>query len=402
MSLPSLTWTGEDALVRDLGVAVRHAQSQPEGEAAFESIFSGKPIARGYLTVLLGRDWTPDLVRLGLASVDRDSVRFLYSGKIVAGKLLVSDLPRKHFLNEELYVDPMWEAPAFARMLITTRAAVGLDMGCGCGVLALALSDFCDKVFACDVNPRALEIAEFNAALNGVTNVTFLKSDLFSAFEPDQTFDRIVFNAPVGMEFAPRHMLEAGEVILDRFFAEVPTRLSPGGTVQSNVCVKDWKNETFFSRLDRQLGSSARGFHYVFMELWRMTSGPRFWSICAIGTLRQKRNCFECTAIRRGWLTLRRSPGASSWVLPTNYHTWVHDAPLHAPGKLIEAALEISSGGAGAPRASLFKGELLTNPEKIDRTGKRLADKSSTLAGRIAAAAGVLLMFIIVAYAVSE
>lgn len=347
MSLPRLSWTGERALVRALGLAVLNAQGKPSRKRTFQAFCSGKSIARGDLTCLLGRDWSEDLVRLGLAEANRDSVRILYCTKIVCGKLVISDLPRRNFLTEELYVDPMWEAPAFARMVIRTRAGAGLDMGCGCGVLALVLSDFCDTVYGCDVNPRALEMAEFNAALNGITNVTFMRSDLFSAFAPERKFDLIVFNAPVGREFAGHHLLEAGEAILDRFFAEVPARLNPGGTVQSNICVKDWRHETFFKRLDRQLGSSARDFHYIFMELWRMTHGPRLWSICAVATLRQKRNCFGCTAIRRGWLTLRRAPGASSWVLPTNYHTWVHDAPPHVPGKLIEAALEIGAGGHG-------------------------------------------------------
>ena len=37
----------------------------------------------------------------------------------------------------------------------------------------------------------------------------------------------------------------------------------------------------------------------------------------------------------------KRRPGRS-WILPTNYHLWVHDAPNEAAHKLILAALDLS------------------------------------------------------------
>jgi tRNA1(Val) A37 N6-methylase TrmN6 len=70
-----------------------------------------------------------------------------------------------------------------------------LDLGAGCGTLALAVAPHVATVIATDVNRRALGFARLNAALNGVKNVLFLFGD---RFEPvaGRRFDSIVSNPP--------------------------------------------------------------------------------------------------------------------------------------------------------------------------------------------------------------
>ena len=55
-----------------------------------------------------------------------------------------------------------------------------LDLGCGCGVLALLLARVATRVADTDLNPRAIAMAKLNAAMNGVENVSFRHDDLFA------------------------------------------------------------------------------------------------------------------------------------------------------------------------------------------------------------------------------
>ena len=51
------------------------------------------------------------------------------------------------------------------RSLILKENSEALDLGTGCGILALALSASSQSVIATDINPRALAFTQFNAAL---------------------------------------------------------------------------------------------------------------------------------------------------------------------------------------------------------------------------------------------
>ena len=58
-----------------------------------------------------------------------------------------------------------------------------LDLGTGTGVLAMLAARHSKQVVATDINPRALEFARFNAALNGIDNIDFIEGDMFEAVE---------------------------------------------------------------------------------------------------------------------------------------------------------------------------------------------------------------------------
>lgn len=73
-----------------------------------------------------------------------------------------------------------------------------LDLCTGSGCIALALADALPKarVYATDINDAALELAHENARHNQISNVTFLRSDLFNDISPSFKFDIIVSNPP--------------------------------------------------------------------------------------------------------------------------------------------------------------------------------------------------------------
>jgi len=74
---------------------------------------------------------------------------------------------------------------------------VVLDMGTGCGILAVLAAEKAKKIVAVDVNPHAIKCAEKNAEINGAKNkIEFRLGNLFQPIKPDESFDLIVFNAP--------------------------------------------------------------------------------------------------------------------------------------------------------------------------------------------------------------
>ncbi|MFQ6087803.1 MAG: class I SAM-dependent methyltransferase [Candidatus Methanofastidiosia archaeon] len=69
-----------------------------------------------------------------------------------------------------------------------------LDLGCGYGVLGIALADSCKRVLMIDVNERACILAEINVRENGVMNAEVRLGSLEVVFEK---FDCILTNPPI-------------------------------------------------------------------------------------------------------------------------------------------------------------------------------------------------------------
>ncbi|MDH7517220.1 MAG: methyltransferase [Candidatus Thermoplasmatota archaeon] len=74
-----------------------------------------------------------------------------------------------------------------------------LEIGTGCGIIALECSRRGTNVVCTDVNPHAVEITKHNylknkTLLNGKIDVR--RGDLFSVVKPNEKFDVIIFNPP--------------------------------------------------------------------------------------------------------------------------------------------------------------------------------------------------------------
>lgn len=121
-----------------------------------------------------------------------------------------------------------------------------LDVGTGSGNIALALARELPaaKIYAADISRRALDVARRNAGLWGGGGITFVRSNLLSAFRGSGLrFDFIVSNPPYVSaadwsrlpeevrEHEPRRALLAGETGLDvirRLVARSRAFLRPG------------------------------------------------------------------------------------------------------------------------------------------------------------------------------
>lgn len=124
-----------------------------------------------------------------------------------------------------------------------------LDLGTGTGAIALALAFSLPRaeVFALDASQPALDLAQENAFACGLQNrVTFVRSDWFSDFEEEASFDLIVSNPPYlteeemesaepeVREFEPHSALEAekgGLADLEEILKGAFGRLKEGGVI---------------------------------------------------------------------------------------------------------------------------------------------------------------------------
>ena len=105
---------------------------------------------------------------------------------------------------QELFVrkkDQVWailphETPQIINQLKIKKGDVVLDLATGSGAIALFCADKAKKVYATDINPRAIEYAQFNAILNNLEHkIKFRIGDLFSPVK-NIKFDYITWNGP--------------------------------------------------------------------------------------------------------------------------------------------------------------------------------------------------------------
>jgi len=155
--------------------------------------------------------------------------------------------PKKAYFNNYVFmVDEQVYEPAEDTFLIAEKMTVTeddtvLDMGTGCGILAMLAAEKAKTVVAVDVNPHALKCANRNAETNGAKEkIEFRHGDLFQPIRKNERFSLILFNSPylpsepdeekswIGKAWAGG---SNGRKVIDRFIAEAPQWLVDGGKI---------------------------------------------------------------------------------------------------------------------------------------------------------------------------
>ncbi len=156
--------------------------------------------------------------------------------------------PKKVFFKDYVFhVDEHVYEPAEDTFLLAEQMRreeddVVLDMGTGCGILAVLAAEKAKSVVAVDINPYAIKCAIKNAEMNGAKEkIEFRHGDLFQPVKPNENFSLILFNAP----YLPSEPHEErswigkawaggpnGRKIIDRFVVNVPNFLADGGRIQ--------------------------------------------------------------------------------------------------------------------------------------------------------------------------
>jgi len=156
--------------------------------------------------------------------------------------------PKKVYFEDHVFlVDEHVYEPAEDTFLLAEKMEVSeddavLDMGTGCGILAVLAAEKAERVLAVDINPYAIECAAKNAETNGVREkITFRHGDLFQPIKQNERFSLILFNSPylpsepdeekswVGKAWAGG---PNGRKVIDRFVMDAPNFLAAGGRIQ--------------------------------------------------------------------------------------------------------------------------------------------------------------------------
>jgi SAM-dependent methyltransferase len=136
-----------------------------------------------------------------------------------------------------------------ASLTVRRRIREALDLGCGSGIQAFLAARHSEHVVATDLSPRALAVAQFNARLNGISNVEFLQGDMFAPVE-GRAFDLIVSNPPFVISPDQVHLFlnpgSEGDEFCRRLTMEAPRYLSEGGFCVFNANweitgTQDWR-----------------------------------------------------------------------------------------------------------------------------------------------------------------
>ncbi len=154
----------------------------------------------------------------------------------VEGFLVVSDHTTKIDASDpELVLWPNPTSRFLSRFTIRRPSRATLDLGTGNAIQALACAAHSQHVVATDLNPRAVNFAEFSARLNGIDNIEPLFGDGFTPVA-GRKFDLIVSNPPFFISPSGRYLFCDNPLDLDqlcrRFVKEAPNYLEEGGYFQ--------------------------------------------------------------------------------------------------------------------------------------------------------------------------
>ncbi len=170
----------------------------------------------------------------------------------------LGELALGHAIGEQHVLGVGGASTTLSSLMIAEPVALALDLGTGCGIQALHASRHATRVIATDISPRALELAAFNAALNGVTTIEWR---LGSLFEPvaGERFGHVVSNPPFvitpRVPGVPAYEYRDGGLVGDALVAavirDVGEHLIPGGVAQ---LLGNWEYLVDTDGLDRVAG----------------------------------------------------------------------------------------------------------------------------------------------------
>lgn len=208
--------------------------------AAVTLLLLGLPVAAHRLRTALTDRSVEFLRRTGLAVEQEGSFHALLSVVPFERLLVVSD---KLFMN----ADPEFAAEGLssenavwrldrttrimARALPRTARRSVLEPCCGSGALSLLLAATAGRIAGTDINPRAVNVAGFNARLNGVANAEFRQGDLYQGLG-EGGHDLVLVNPPSAPGLVRAWNREggvAGREVVEPAIAGALPRLGDGG-----------------------------------------------------------------------------------------------------------------------------------------------------------------------------
>lgn len=120
-----------------------------------------------------------------------------------------------------------------------------LDIGAGCGILEILLSNYAKKVVGVEISEKAAACARKNVILNKIGNVEIRQSDMFKNIGKKEKFDLIImnppaFNVPI-KKVADYSYIDTDHRIITSFFKDVNQHMKQSSKVIV-MYPQVWKN----------------------------------------------------------------------------------------------------------------------------------------------------------------
>ncbi len=219
----------------------------PKAVALHEFFQIGRAMPRERLEELLTGELVEEVLAADLLEAPGGELR---------SRVMITPFRDRFYVSDPLWLQDHAEfvymgRTSFAVSDLLLAAAVGrerrgrlLDVGCGSGILGVAVGDLFEEVIGTDIVDRCLLYARLNAALNDVNGCDFHYSDVYSDVEG--TFDVIVTNPPIEWVDMDHEDQEEGKVFAAggadwgtelpaRILGGALERLNPGGIIHATL-----------------------------------------------------------------------------------------------------------------------------------------------------------------------
>lgn len=277
-------------------------------------------------------------------------------------------------------------ARTLAALLPQTPVGTALDLGTGCGIIALHLRRIAEHVVATDISERALWFTELTAAINAVDGIETRLGSLFAPVAGER-FDLIASNPPFVItprvgdvpSYEYRDGGAAGDALMAAVVGGLSDHLLPGGHAR---LLGNWEARDDRTGLDHVRDWAAGAGLDVwaierdaldpvqYAELWLRDGGTLPRDSDHDRMLDAWLDDFDArgvAAIGMGWLALRRPTGggaagdrAAGPPSVMRLERVSQAVQLEHVGAHLEAALEIAERIAGLDDAALADAHLLT------------------------------------------
>lgn len=171
----------------------------------------------------------------GPRPLTRSAVDLTVPGGHVRAVTVVSDAPDPAAgrLPDDYVMGVAGATHTLLSLIPPTRVGRALDLGTGCGAVALALREVADFVVGSDVCGRALAAAKATWAANEMTNATLVHGSLADPYAAG-SFDLVAANPPfvIGAPGQPHRHRDAplpGDELVPHLVHECARLLAPGG-----------------------------------------------------------------------------------------------------------------------------------------------------------------------------
>jgi len=284
-----------------------HPRPDDPVDTLLQLFIDGEPVALERITAQFSPQFADAALEMRLAQREGASLRSKICLFPCYGKYIVTDRAAKNTaINQVMW---LWgESYLLGGLLKRSPRKRAIDLCTGSVVHALLASEHCESVVGADINPRAVEFARFNAALNGIGNTQFVLSDLLASVESG--CDLLLANPPYAPDTAARAGDNfwsggpSGTEILSRIVQAIPERLDAGGACHIHALYPNPAGTRTQEHFDAWLKGELHRYE-VLDHTWPV---PRYEDL-----LSGEPFGGDKSAWRFGVVSLRRAAGGEGW-----------------------------------------------------------------------------------------